>query len=385
MEKYKNKRGKDKSNVKTVFITSILTILVIAFFVLIYCVFVTIKEDYKYNNEKNVYGVEKTSLTFTKEEETKDDSEIIEKVNQSIVGISQIKNKGTTIFLEDGTESLGLGTGFIVSENGYILTNEHVSGKQDSICYVTLENGKSYNGKVVWSDSDIDISIIKIEINKFAYLNLGDSNNIRIAEKVYAIGNPIGYEFQRSVTSGIISGLNRTIKIEENNKSYYMEDLIQTDATINPGNSGGPLINKSGEVIGINSIKITSAEGIGFAIPINIVKPVLECLKNNKQYVPATLGIFAYDKKIIPFINQEKGLNESLDEGIYVAQVIKNSPADKSGLKEGDIILKIDNIKLEKMSELREYIYSKKPGDEVKLSYKRNKKINEINIKLVKK
>ena len=107
------------------------------------------------------------------------------------------------------------------------------------------------------------------------YLDLGDSDKIKVAEQVYAIGNPIGFEFQRTVTSGIIRWLNRTNKIEEDNKTSYMEDLIQTDATINPGNSGGPLININGEVLGINSVKITSAEGIGFAIPINIIKPII--------------------------------------------------------------------------------------------------------------
>ena len=145
--------------------------------------------------------------------------------------------------MSDGVESLGLGTGFIVSDDGYILTNEHVSGSKYSSCYVTLEDGKTYTGSVVWSDNDIDISIVKISANNLHFLELGDSNNLKIAQSVYAIGNPIGSEFQRTVTAGIISGLNRTIKLEENNNTSYMEDLIQTDATINPGNSGGPLIN----------------------------------------------------------------------------------------------------------------------------------------------
>jgi len=176
-------------------------------------------------------------------------TEKINKVTSSIVGISKIKNMGTSIFLNDSANQLGLGTGVIVSDNGYILTNEHVSGGKYSNCYVTLENGKNYNASVVWSDSDIDLSIIKINANGLDYAKLGDSDTIKIAEKVYAIGNPIGFEFQRTVTSGIVSALDRTIKIEEENKTSYMEDLIQTDATINPGNSGGPLINESGEVI----------------------------------------------------------------------------------------------------------------------------------------
>jgi len=186
---------------------------------------------------------------IVEERETADITGKIEEITSSIVGISKIKNIGTSIFLNDSANQLGLGTGVIVSDNGYILTNEHVSGGKYSNCYVTLENGKNYNASVVWSDQDIDLSIIKINANGLSYAKLGDSDTIKIAEKVYAIGNPIGFEFQRTVTSGIISALDRTIKIEEEDKTSYMGDLIQTDATINPGNSGGPLINSNGEVI----------------------------------------------------------------------------------------------------------------------------------------
>ena len=196
--------------------------------------------------------------------------------------IIKVKNKGNTIFLKEGTSELGLGTGFIVTSEGYIVTNQHVSGDKNSTCYVTLEDGRNYEATVVWADSDIDLSVVKINAKNLEFLKLGDSENIKIAQKVYAIGNPIGYEFQRTVTSGIISGLERTIKIEENDKNYYMENLIQTDATINLGNSGGPLINENGEVIGINSVKITTAEGIGFAIPINNVKPIIKKLEEKQ-------------------------------------------------------------------------------------------------------
>ena len=202
---------------------------------------------------------------------------------------------------------------------------------------------------------------------------------------MYAIGNPIGYEFQRTVTSGVISGLDRTIKLEEDNKNYYMEDLIQTDATINPGNSGGPLIDKEGNVLGINSIKITSAEGIGFAIPINIIKPVVEKLKSSGECNTATLGIFAYDKNVVPYINQELGIDMDLDDGIYVAEVIRNSPAEKAGIREGDILLEIDGMPLDKMSKLRTYIYGKEVGDSVKIRYVRKNREYEVNAILTKK
>ena len=194
-------------------------------------------------------------------------------------------------------------------------------------------------------------------------------------------GNPIGFEFQRSVTSGIISAVNRTIKIEEENKSSYMEDLIQTDATINPGNSGGPLINPEGEVIGINSIKITSAEGIGFATPINYIKPIIEKITSTGEFNEANLGIFAYAKEAIPYLDS----NLNFTRGIYVAQVNIDGPAFTAGLKVGDIIKKIDALELQKMSELRGYIYTKSPGDEVTLQVARGNKTIEIKVKLGKK
>ena len=370
---------KGQKIIKTLEIIAIL-ILIISFIVLAYCVYISFTTEKNYASE---YTAELTSVTNKTEE--KDISTLIENVNNAVVGISRIADKGTTIFLQDGASNLGLGTGFIVSNDGYIVTNQHVSGEKNNTCYVTLESGKTYKASVVWTDVDLDLSIIKINVNNLDYLILGDSDKIKIAEQVYAIGNPIGFEFQRTVTSGIISGLNRTIKIEEDGKTSYMEDLIQTDATINPGNSGGPLINKNGEVLGINSVKITSAEGIGFAIPINIIKPIIEQLVSNGEYITPTLGMFAYDKDIVPYINQELTQNIKLDTGIYVADVIRNSPAERSGMKRGDILLEIDGIKLEKMSELRTYIYSKKVGEKLNIKYIRGNKEYQISITLAKK
>lgn len=384
MKKYNKSEKRQEGMVLKALEIVILTILIVSFVVLIYCIYMSLNiEDISKNGEE--YEAKKLSKEVESNDEEESVSDMIESVNKSVVGISKIKNKGNSIFIENSVDNLGLGTGFIVSENGYIVTNEHVSGDKYSTCYVTLENGKSYTAEVVWADSDIDISIIKINVSGLEYLELGDSETIKIAQKVYAIGNPIGFEFQRSVTSGIISGLDRTLKIEDEESSYYMEDLIQTDATINPGNSGGPLIDTNGKVIGINSVKITSAEGIGFASPINIIKPIIEKLKEEGEYKTATLGVFAYDKSIIPYINQDIGANQTLEAGIYVVQVVKKSPAEKYGLKEGDIILKIDDTELQKMSQLREYIYSKAPGDKVTIEYLRNNRKMQVEITLAKK
>ena len=335
-------------------------------------------------NTYETQGIEaqKTIKTLDeKKEEGKQIADIVENVTSCVVGISKIKNAGNTIFLKDGTTTLGLGTGIIVSENGYILSNSHVTGEKYSNCYITLENGRNYTANVVWSDANLDLSICKISVKNLPYATFGDSNNIRVGEGVYAIGNPIGYEFQRTVTAGIISAVNRTVRIDENNTSIYMENLIQTDATINPGNSGGPLINLDGNVIGITSVKITSAEGIGFAIPIDIVKPIREAYLKEDKFEEATLGIFAYDKEIVPY------LDEKVDniKGIYIGQVSINSPAQKSGLKIGDMITKIDELELNKMVDLRCYIYTKKPNDEVTLNIIRNGKEQKVKVTLGKK
>lgn len=371
---------KDNKIIKFLETVAIL-ILIASFIILAYCVYISFRTE---QDVLGNYDAKKTAAEINEKNEI-NISETIEKINKSVVGISKVKNKGNTIFLQEGVSELGLGTGFIVTDDGYIVTNQHVSGDKNSTCYVTLEDGRNYEATVVWADSDIDLSVIKIKAKNLAFLTLGDSENIKIAQNVYAIGNPIGYEFQRTVTSGIISGLERTIKIEESEKTYYMENLIQTDATINLGNSGGPLINENGEVIGINSVKITTAEGIGFAIPINNVKPIIKKLEEKGEVNSATLGVYAYDKDIVPYINEQLGTKMSLENGIYIAEIIRNSPADKAKLKKGDVILEIDGIKLNKMSTLRNYIYEKEVGDTVTVRYVHNKKENEIEITLGKK
>ena len=322
--------------------------------------------------------IERTMQTVEEvKENDKTVTEMISDINSTVVGISKVKNSGNSIFSSENIANLGLGTGLIVGKDGYILTNAHVSGERYSKCYVTLVDGKTYDGTVVWSNTDIDMSIVKINQKHLPVATLGDSDAIQVGETVYAIGNPIGFEFQRSVTSGIISAVNRTIKFEENEQETYMEDLIQTDATINPGNSGGPLVNIDGQVIGINGVKITSAEGISFAIPINTVKSVIASFNTSGKFEEASLGIFAFDKNVLGYIDQ----NLRFNEGIYVARVNTNSAAESAGIKEGDILLSIDDHKLERMCDLRCYIYTKKPGDTVVLRVQRN--YREIEVEAV--
>jgi S1-C subfamily serine protease len=368
---------KRKNNGKKIFI---ITLLIIALWILGIYMFITyqnIEIDSNYeasktsstNYAQTVESVQENSTTI---------ADTLEQVTKSVVGISKLKNAGSSILSSSTEDELGLGTGIIVSEKGYVLSNSHVTGEKYSNCYITLENGITYTGTVVWADSDLDLSITKISANNLNKVELGDSKSIRQGETVYAIGNPIGFEFRRTVTSGIISAVNRTIKLEESGNVSYMSDLIQTDATINPGNSGGPLIQPDGKVIGINTVKISSAEGIGFAIPINVIKPIIESFDTTDNFSEASIGIYAFDKEVIPYLNS----STSFEKGIYVAQITANSPASKAELKEEDIINSIDGVELNTMNDLREYIYTKKPGESVTLNITRGKITKQIEITL---
>lgn len=368
MYSYRTKESKFKKFI----ILFILMIVVSATSIFIYDMYLNIEV-------KSYDTTEKSAATrLSNNNQSEDVANTLEEVVKSVVGISKIQDVGTSIFLKDSTSFLGLGTGIIVSENGYILTNWHVAGEKYNTCYITLDNSNEYKGTVVWADADLDLAIVKINASGLKYLEFADSDDIKLGEKVYAVGNPVGMEFQRTVTSGIISGLNRTVKIEEENKLSYMEDLIQTDASINSGNSGGPLVNEEGKVIGINSIKINTAEGIGFAIPINIIKPALDSFIKTDSFEEAYLGIFAYDKEVIPYLDSQI----KFDSGIYVAEISKDGPCYNTGLKEGDIITSIDGFEINRMSELRNYIYTKKPEDETNLTVLRNNKEYKLKVTL---
>lgn len=374
MQKYKRVKRKTKNVGKNIFIAFIIVIIVvfIASLIRLY-----LRIDVKNSNES--LKVERTTKEIqTEVSKEKTIEEIIEEVNLSVVGISKIKEIGSSIFTEKGIEKLGLGTGIIATTNGYIVTNRHVSGDKFSNCYVTLENGSTYDAKVVWADETLDLSIVKINLTGLKPAKFGDSNSVKAGEPVYAIGNPIGYEFERTVTAGIISAKSRTIKFIEDNKEILMSDLIQTDATINPGNSGGPLINQKGEVIGINSLKIETAEGIGFAVPVNVIKPIIEKFASTGNFEEPYIGVSGYDKNIIPYINKDL----KLDSGVYIENVEPNSPAYEVGLLKGDIILKIDDKPIYTMNDIKEYIYTKTPGETIKMEYKRGNNTNTLKLTL---
>lgn len=286
---------------------------------------------------------------------------VIEEVKKAVVGIGFLKPDVEDVLKSDTAEKWGLGSGVIVSKNGYILTNQHLAQNVGKKINVTLHDGRTVQGKVMWTEENIDLAIIKINEKNLPSVNLGNSEGLYVGDDVIAIGNPLGVEFQGTTTKGIISGLDRTFLFEEDNEKIFMESLIQTDASINPGNSGGPLIDVNGNVIGINTIKLNDAEGIGFAIPINVVKPVIEKFENDDEFEEATLGIYAYDSAIMPYVNT----NVLVDKGIYISKIDDYGPCGKKGLKVGDVITHIDDNEVNKMIEIREYIYTKNPGDEV--------------------
>lgn len=188
----------------------------------------------------------------------------------------------------------------IIDNSGYILTNNHVANKNSKSIKISLYNGSDVDAKPMWANDSLDLSILKINSKNLTPVVLGDSSKVQIGQTAIAIGNPLGLNFQRTVTSGIVSAVNRTVEAGE---GVFMEDLIQTDASINPGNSGGPLIDTTGDVIGVNSAKITSAEGIGFAVPVNIIKPVLKSLKSTGSFVTPVIGIIGLDKSMSGYLN----------------------------------------------------------------------------------
>lgn len=363
----------------TIFLTAIVTVVVVKFVPTLIQgrVVGTEKEE----NDTKV-GTEKLSLEISgdkTEKQTKNFVEIVRENMPSVVGVSVLKPDGEGILDLELTEKWGIGTGIILATEGYILTNQHLASKVNGSVTITLDDGEEVRGRTIWNEANLDLAIVKIEANpELLPAKLGSATLSQIGEDVVAIGNPLGLEFQKSVTKGVISGLNRTLKVEDNTSTVVMENLIQTDASINTGNSGGPLINQNGEVIGINTVKITSAEGIGFAVPIDIIKPILAKLEKDGTFEEGYLGIFAYDAEIVPYLDR----NIDTNHGIYIATVNQGGPAQKAGLQVGDIILSVDGIEINKMIELREYLYGKIPGNKIELEILRKNVESSVTVTL---
>jgi len=262
----------------------------------------------------------------------------------------------------------GIGSGSIVSSDGYILTNSHVvSNGEASEISVLFNDGTSTPAKLVWNDSTLDLAIIKVEKDNLPVMELANSDDVGVGDRVVAIGNPLGFELQSTVTSGIISGLNRTVSFET---GAQMDGLMQTDAAINSGNSGGALLDSNGEQIGINSAKAGNSDGIGFAIPINTVKPVIDQIIKNGEYNSVYLGITGQSLDYFrQFPQADMGDLEDVD-GVYVY-----SDFDKDTIfKKGDVITAVDDKKVTDMASLRKVLLDYQVGESAKITIIRNGK-----------
>ncbi|MDY2986020.1 MAG: trypsin-like peptidase domain-containing protein [Peptoniphilus sp.] len=304
-------------------------------------------------------------------------SAVAEKAMPSVVGIT---TKGVVETWMGQAQVGGTGSGIVVDKQGYILTNAHVvklSGQTIEKPSVQLYDGTTVEGKTVWVDSTIDIAIVKIEPKtELIPAELGNSDDLKIGQAAIAIGNPLDLAFQRSVTQGIISGLNRYVG--QVSGGGYMNGLIQTDASINGGNSGGPLLDSEGRVIGINTVKVSTAEGLGFAIPINSVKTILEEVIKTGDYKVVSLGVQTMDMTLA---KRYYNLNTNLDSGVLIMDVMKGTPAETSGLQKSDVILKIGETKIEGVDSLKATLYKYKVGDTAKLNILRNGKTVDIDVK----
>lgn len=307
------------------------------------------------------------------------DQDIAAKLTPSVVCIQNYQVTQNYGFMQTDTSDSSVspaseGSGIIMSEDGYIITNAHVVEGATSLKVMTSD-GETYEAQLIGSDTVTDLAVVKIDATGLTAAEFGSSEDLRVADKVMAIGNPGGHELSSSVTIGYVSALNRAIA---NNTTGYTMEYIQTDAAINPGNSGGALINEYGQVVGINSAKIsaTGYEGLGFAIPIDTAQPIISDLIQY-GYVKdrAVLGISGQ------FIDSMTGRFYGLPQGEYVAQ-LNSSEAQASGLQVGDVITAIDGQQLDSEATLRSAILSKKPGDTVTLQVYRSSTQQSATVEL---
>lgn len=278
----------------------------------------------------------------------------------------------------EGGEDQDIGTGFIVSGDGLIITNKHVVSDIEAKYKVVTKDGKEYEVENVSRDPANDIAVIKINASGLKPVELGSSDNLKVGQFVIAIGTALG-EFRHTVTTGVVSGLGRGITAG----SYYegfvekLDDVIQTDAAINPGNSGGPLLNSAGQVIGINVAVAQSAQNIGFAIPVDVVKSALDEYNQSGSFASkAFLGV-EYQ-----MISRQTAILNDVPQGAYIINVITDSPADKAGLKVDDIITKLDGKTIDEENVLADVIKEKKVGDTVSIDIWRDGEIKTLQVTL---
>ncbi|HBV86681.1 trypsin-like peptidase domain-containing protein [Desulfosporosinus sp.] len=301
--------------------------------------------------------------------------QIAKTTGPAVVGIANFQSRGAFFGGSSFTE-VGSGSGFIIdAKNGYIVTNNHVIAGAEKLI-VSLADGRNLDARLVGGDERTDLAVVRITDTKdLVATQLGDSSKIQVGEPVVAIGNPGGQEFARSVTTGVVSATNRILNIP-GEASF---NLIQTDAAINPGNSGGPLVNYQGQVIGINSAKNQEPgfEGMGFAIPITDALPTIKQLIEKGYASHPGLNV-----QIDPRYTAEYASQRGWPEGAYVSKVTPGGPAEKAGIRAGDVLTKINGIAIKSSLELTHQLLKHKPGDTVTVTYYRDNKTTDVSLVL---
>ena len=346
----------------------------------------------------------KTSTPQVSTEVSTNVTDAVDKTKDAVVGITNIQETQMDLWgsipFRDGTngksgdneQEAGSGSGVIykkVGNKAYIVTNNHVVEGANQL-EVTLSDGSKEQAKLVGTDIWTDLAVISISSKKVKTIaTFGDSDKLKQGESVIAIGNPLGMDFYGSVTTGVISGKDRTVPVDlnEDGTEDWQAEVLQTDAAINPGNSGGALVNLAGQVIGINSMKISEStvEGLGFSIPINTAIPVIDELQQKGKVERPSMGVALIDLTDVPEYHQRQTLKlpEEVTSGIVVSEVVKNSPASKAGLKKYDVIVEMDGEKVDNSIALRKILYNKKNvGDQVKIKAYRNGEIIQKTLTL---
>lgn len=336
-------------------------------------------------NENTCVSQESLIISVTEESMPSVVSIIIEKTAGSIYEsdlFSVIPYYGD----QNSLEQVGAGTGFFVSADGLILTNKHVVADENAVYSILTNDGEKYTVDILSKNPVQDVAILKInngESKVFKPLTLGDSSTIKLGQTAIVIGNVLG-EFQNTLSVGVISGLERTVVAQGNGIVEKLEDIIQTDAAINQGNSGGPLLNSKGEVVGINTAVSLQGESIGFAIPINVAKRDLEQILNEGKISYPFLGIryviISDDSKEELEVNVNYGALIVFSEEGESPSIIKDSPAFKADLKEGDVVLEVDSQKITEKNNLTKIMQNYFPGDEIVLKVLRDEEEFEVTV-----
>jgi len=383
----KNKSGGSKSGY---FISGLCGVIVGA--LLIWLLVPSMSNQLTNESTSNIEKESDKHITQTATEVTTDITSAVESVSDAVVGITNMQEVSDFWNQQASTTEAGSGSGVIYkveNNSAFIITNYHVVEGAKQL-EVTLADGTKEEAKLVGSDIWTDLAVISINSkNVKTVAKFGDSDVLKQGESVIAIGNPLGLDFYGSVTTGVISGTDRSVPVDLNSDGSedWEVEVLQTDAAINPGNSGGALINIAGELVGINSMKIAqdTVEGLGFSIPINTVIPIIEELEKNGEVKRPTMGIGLLDLTDVPAFYQQQTLKlpEEVTTGVVVSEVVAGSAAGKAGVQQYDVIVEMGGKKVENSIDLRQYLYNETDiGDTIKIKVYRQGKLVELNLTL---